>query len=48
MSKAAVVFEDRMYPGERRVEWYDDHALREVAILAGRNARERGRTGSEP
>ena len=36
-----MVFEDRMYPGEWRVEWYDDHNLSEVAIFSGRNARER-------
>ena len=31
-----------MYPGEWRVEWYDDdHNLSEVAIFSGRNARER-------
>jgi hypothetical protein len=41
VSEPAVVFEDRMYPGEWRVEWYDDHVLCEVAIFAGRNARER-------
>lgn len=41
MSEPAVVFEDRMYPGEWRVEWYYDHVLCEVAIFAGRNARER-------
>src|SRR4051794_22221100 len=30
-----------MYPGEWRVERYDDHNLSEVAIFSGRNARER-------
>jgi len=30
-----------MYPGEWRVEWYEDHDLSEVAIFSGRNARER-------
>ena len=41
MGEPAIVFEDRMYPGEWRVEWYDDHNLSEVAIFSGRNARER-------
>ena len=41
MSKPAVVFEDRMYPGEWRVEWCDDHIVSELAIFSGRNARER-------
>jgi hypothetical protein len=41
MSNPAIVFEDRMYPGEWRVEWYKDHELSEVAIFSGRNARER-------
>ena len=41
MSEPAVVLEDRMYPGEWRVEWYDDHKLSEVAIFSGRNARKR-------
>lgn len=27
MSEPAVVFEDRMYPGEWRVEGYYDHVL---------------------
>ena len=31
MSEPAVVIEDRMYPGEWRVEWYDDHKLSELA-----------------
>jgi hypothetical protein len=42
MPEPAIVFEDRMYPGEWRVEWYDDdHNLSEVAIFSGRNTRER-------
>lgn len=41
MAEPAIVFEDRMYAGEWRVEWYDDHSLSEVAIFSGRNARER-------
>jgi hypothetical protein len=41
MSEPALVFEDRMYPGEWRVEWYDDHELSEVAIFSGRKAHER-------
>jgi len=41
MPEPAIVFEDRMYPGEWRVEWYEEHDLSEVAIFSGRNARER-------
>ena len=41
MPGPAIVFEDRMYPGEWRVKWYEDHDLIEVAIFSGRNARER-------
>ena len=41
MPGPAIVFEDRMYPGEWRVEWYEDHTLSEVAIFSGRKARER-------
>ena len=41
MAEPAIVFEDRMYPGEWRVEWYDDYKLSEVAIFSGRNARKR-------
>ena len=41
MSEPAVVFEDRMYSGEWRVEWYDNHNLSEVAVFSGRKARER-------
>ena len=47
MAEAAIVFEDRMYPGEWRVEWYEDHDLREVAIFSGRNARGRAITYAE-
>ena len=35
MSEPAVVLEDRMYPGEWRVEWYDDHKLSELAVFSG-------------
>ena len=41
MSEPAVLLEDRMYPGEWRVEWYDDDKLSEVAIFSGRDARKR-------
>jgi len=41
MPEPAVVLEDRMYPGEWRVEWYDDYKLSEVAIFSGRSARKR-------
>jgi hypothetical protein len=37
----ALVFEDRMYPGEWRVDWTGVHGEAEVAIFSGRNARER-------
>jgi hypothetical protein len=38
---AAIVFADRLYPGDWWVEWIDDHGGKEVAIFAGPNARER-------
>jgi len=41
MAEPAHVFEDRMYPGEWRVEWFDDDGGVEVAIFAGPRARER-------
>jgi hypothetical protein len=41
MSEPAKVFEDRLYPGDWRVEWVDDDGGVEVAIFAGPNARER-------
>jgi hypothetical protein len=37
----AQVFEDRMYAGEWRVQWFDDHGGIEVAIFSGLKARER-------
>ena len=41
MPEPAHVFEDRMYPGEWRVEWFNDDGACEVAIFAGPNTRER-------
>ena len=38
----ALVFEDRMYPGEWRVDWTTEDGEHELAIFSGRNARERG------
>lgn len=40
-AQPAIVFADRLYPGDWRVEWIDDHGGKEVAIFAGPNARER-------
>jgi hypothetical protein len=37
----ARVFEDRMYRGEWRVEWFDDDGGVEVAVFSGPKARER-------
>ncbi|MBV9499438.1 MAG: hypothetical protein JO138_08685 [Acidobacteriaceae bacterium] len=37
----ALVFEDRMYPGEWRVDWTGEDGEQELAIFSGRNARER-------
>ena len=41
MSDPAIVFEDRMYPGEWRVQWSDDGGEFEIAIFSGPNARQR-------
>ena len=41
MAEPARVFEDRLYPGDWRVEWVDDAGEVELAIFAGPNARER-------
>jgi hypothetical protein len=41
MSEPAKVFEDRLFPGDWRVEWVDDDGGVELAIFAGPNARER-------
>jgi hypothetical protein len=35
------VFEDRVTPGDWRVEWFDDDGGCEVAIFSGPNAKER-------
>jgi hypothetical protein len=40
-AEPAIVFADRLYPGDWRVEWIDDDGEKEVAIFAGPNARER-------
>ena len=40
-AQPAIVLADRLYPGDWRVEWIDDHGGKEVAIFAGPNARER-------
>jgi hypothetical protein len=37
----AQVFEDRMYAGEWRVQWFNDDGDCEVAIFSGPKARER-------
>jgi hypothetical protein len=37
----AQVFEDRMYAGEWRVQWFNDDGDYEVAIFSGPKARER-------
>ena len=37
----ALVFEDRMYPGDWRVDWTGERGEVEVAVFSGRNARER-------
>jgi hypothetical protein len=37
----AQVFEDRMYAGEWRVQWFNDDGDCEVAIFSGHKARER-------
>ena len=41
MSGRAKVFEDSQYPGDWRVQWFDDHGGGELAIFSGLNARER-------
>ena len=40
-TEPAYVFEDRKYPSEWRVEWFDEDGERELAIFAGPTARER-------
>jgi hypothetical protein len=40
-TEPAHVFEDRMYPGQWRVEWFDGDRGSELAIFSGLNARER-------
>ena len=40
-AQPAIVFADRLYPGDWRVEWIDDDGGIEVAIFAGPKARER-------
>jgi hypothetical protein len=42
MPEPAIIFPDRLYSEEWRVEWVDDDGACEVAIFAGPNARERG------
>jgi hypothetical protein len=39
--RSARVFEDLLYPGDWRVEWFDDNGDVEVAFFAGSKARER-------
>ena len=41
MSEPAVVFEDRMYPGEWRVQWSEQQGDIEATIFTGPKARER-------
>ncbi|MBV9017854.1 MAG: hypothetical protein JO058_19565 [Alphaproteobacteria bacterium] len=41
MSEPALLFPDRHYAEEWRVEWIDDAGDTEVAIFAGPKARER-------
>jgi hypothetical protein len=41
MPEPAIIFPDRLYSEEWRVEWVDDDGACEVAIFAGPNARER-------
>jgi hypothetical protein len=40
LSEPAKVFEDRITPGDWRVEWFNNDGGCEVAILSGPNARE--------
>ena len=39
MSEPAKIFEDRVRPGEWRVEWYDDDGHCELEIFTGADAR---------
>jgi hypothetical protein len=39
--ETAKVFGDREWPGDWRVEWFDDDGGCEVAIFSGPNAHER-------
>jgi hypothetical protein len=39
MSEPAKVFEDRVTPGQWRVEWFDDDGRSEVEIFTGPTAR---------
>jgi hypothetical protein len=41
MPEPAKVFEDRVQPGDWRVEWLDEEGGCEVAIVSGPNAHER-------
>jgi hypothetical protein len=41
VSEPAKVFEDRLYPGDWRVEWEDDDGGVEVTIFSGPDARAR-------
>jgi hypothetical protein len=41
MTEPAKVFEDRIYPGNWRVEWEDDDGGVEVTIFSGPDARDR-------
>jgi hypothetical protein len=39
MSEPAKVFEDRVTPGQYRVEWFDDDGRYELEIFTGSTAR---------
>ena len=41
MSELPVIFEDRMYPGEWRVQWSDGGGEIETTIFIGHNSRKR-------
>jgi hypothetical protein len=41
MPEPAIIFPDRLYSEEWRVEWFDDDGGCEVAIFAGPKTRER-------
>jgi len=41
MPEPANVFEDRLHPGDWRVEWEDDDGGLEVTIFSGPDARDR-------